>query len=63
MSTIDRDELDIKDPPIFVYADYGRRKTKVEKKHQCGVTQCPVCQEDVDIRTHKCFIQPAEEEE
>ena len=31
MSTIDRDELDIKDPPIFVYADYGRRKTKEEK--------------------------------
>ena len=39
------------------------KKNKGGKKHQCGVTQCPICQEDVDIRTHKCFIQPAEEEE
>ena len=39
------------------------KKNKGGKKHQCGVTQCPVCQEDVDIRTHKFFIQPAEEEE
>ena len=41
----------------------GRRKTKEEKKHKCVVTQCPVCQENADIRTHKCFIQPAKEEE
>ena len=37
------------------------KKNKGGKTHQCGVTQCPVCQEDVDIRTHKFFIQPAEE--
>ena len=34
-----------------------------KEKHKCGVTQCPVCQEDVDIRTHKCFIQSTEEEQ
>ena len=39
----------------------GEEKQRKEK-HKCGVTQCPVCQEDVDIRTHKCFIQPTEEE-
>ena len=39
------------------------KKNKGGKKHQCEVTQCPICQEDVDIRTHKCYIPPAEEEE
>ena len=40
-----------------------KKKNKGGKKHKCGVTQCLICQEDVDIRTHKYFIQPAEEEE
>ena len=34
-----------------------------KEKHKCGVTQCPVCQEDVDIRTHKCVIPPTEKEQ
>ena len=40
-----------------------KKKNKGGKKHKCCVTQCLICQEDVDIRTHKYFIQPAEEEE
>ena len=40
-----------------------KKKNKGGKKHRCVVTRCPVCQDDVDIRTYKCFIQPAKEEE
>ena len=39
-----------------------KKKNKGREKHKCVVTQYPVCQEDVYIRTHKCFIQPAKEE-
>ena len=39
----------------------GKRKTK-EEKTQMSCHSIPVCQEDVDIRTHKCFSQPAKEE-
>ena len=40
-----------------------KKKNTGGKKNKCVVTQCPVCQENVHIRTHKCFIQPAKEEE
>ena len=33
------------------------------KRHRCGFTACPSCKQVVDIRTHKCFIQPHVEKE
>ena len=33
------------------------------KSHRCGFTACPSCKQVVDIRTHKCFIQPHVEKE
>ena len=33
------------------------------KRHRCGFSACPSCKQVVDIRTHKCFIQPHVEKE
>ena len=34
-----------------------------EKEHTCWHSKCPNCKEEDDLRKHKCFIQPVEEEE
>ena len=33
------------------------------KRHRCGYGACPSCKQVVDMRTHKCFIQPHVEKE
>ena len=42
------------------YAHYNVIKGK---RHRCGFATCPSCRQVVDIRTHKCFIQPHVEKE
>ena len=32
------------------------------KPHRCGYAKCPCCQTFQDIRTHRCFIQPVEDD-
>ena len=55
------------------------RKTKIRKKcsrcfkllrgrqereeHRCGYALCPACKEQVDIQTHRCFVQVAPPQE
>ena len=34
-----------------------------ERRHKCGHTKCPVCQQWVSIQDHKCYIQPVVEDE
>ena len=36
---------------------------KTEEEHTCWHTKCQNCKEEDDLREHKCYIQPVEEEE
>ena len=40
---------------------FARYETK--KEHTCWHAKCPNCKEEDDLRDHKCYIQPVEEEE
>ena len=33
------------------------------KKHICGYSTCPCCQEYLNLHTHQCYLQPVEDEE
>ena len=34
-----------------------------KKKHICGYSTCPCCQEYLNLYTHQCYLQPVEDEE
>ena len=36
---------------------------KERKKHICGYSTCPCCQEYLNLYTHQCYLQPVEDEE
>ena len=36
---------------------------RTDKEHACFETKCPSCEEMVDLKKHRCFIQPVEEED
>ena len=38
-------------------------KEKTRKKHICGYSMCPCCQEYLNLYTHQCYLQPVEDEE
>lgn len=38
-------------------------KKKKSKKHVCGVSKCYSCKEMVQLSTHKCYIQPEDDQE
>ena len=40
---------------------FARYETK--KDHTCWYVKCPNCKEEDDLRDHRCYIQPVEEEE
>ena len=33
------------------------------KQHKCGWGECPICEEQVHVASHQCYIQPIPEEE
>ena len=37
-------------------------KEKTRKKHICGYSTCPCCQEYLNLYTHQCYLQPVEDE-
>ena len=43
----------------------SKKKERISNKyrHRCGYGECPFCETEVDQATHKCFIQPIDEEE
>ena len=36
---------------------------ETDKEHTCWHAKCPNCKEEDDLRDHRCYIQPVEEEE
>lgn len=39
------------------------KSSKKKEKHKCGWDLCPFCEKNVELATHKCYIQPIKPEE
>ena len=39
-----------------------KKGSKERKKHVCGFSTCTCCKEKLDLSTHECYLQPAEDE-
>ena len=38
----------------------SKYKYREKKRHVCGMSKCPSCQEHVSVASHRCYIQPVD---
>ena len=47
---------------VYDYLSPDKSNNK-KKKHKCGWGECPFCEQNVDLTSHQCYIQPVDPED